>query len=164
DGAECRPGPSNMAVVPVEIWEANTNLTVLEKRMRPDSGGPGAARGGVGQEVVLRNDSGHPMTIFCMANRTEFPAVGHLGGRPGAKREHRINGERVHPKGAYVLQPGARVTLVQAGGGGFGDPRARPVEAVAADVAEGFVSVEGARRDYGVEIDPETLQARRSAA
>ncbi len=164
DGPDCRPGPSNMAVVPAEIWEANTNLTVLGKRMLPDSGGPGASRGGVGQEVVLRNDSGHPMTIFCMANRTEFPPFGHLGGRPGAKREHRINGERVHPKDAYVLQPGDRVSLVQAGGGGFGEPRLRPVEAVAADLAEGFVTLEGARRDYGVEIDPKTLAAKRSAA
>lgn len=163
DGADCKPGPSNMAVVPVEIWEANTNLAIESKRMLPDSGGPGAARGGVGQEVVLRNDAGHPMTIFCMANRTEFPPVGFLGGRPGARREHRINGERVHPKGAYVLQPGDRVSLVQAGGGGFGDPRARPVEAVAADVAQGFVSVEGALRDYGVQVDPATLRAKRSA-
>jgi N-methylhydantoinase B len=164
DGADCRPGPSNMAVVPTEIWEVNTNLTVLSRRMLPDSGGPGASRGGVGQEVALRNDSGHPMTIFCMANRTEFPAVGLLGGRPGAKREHRVNDERVHPKGAYVLEPGDRVTLVQAGGGGFGDPRGRPAEAVAADVAEGFVTVDGALRDYGVAIDPVTRRAKRSAA
>jgi len=164
DGADCKPGPSNMAVVPSEVWEANTNVSVVSRRMLADTGGPGAARGGVGQEVVLRNDTGQPMTIFCMANRTEFPPVGHLGGRPGARREHRINGERVHPKGAYVLAPGDRVSLVQAGGGGFGDPGARPVEAVLADVADGFVTPEAALRDYGVSIDAATGRARRDAA
>lgn len=152
DGHDTVPGPSNMAVVPVENWEAITGMTVLEKRFLPDSGGPGAARGGVGQAVVLRNDSGHPMTIFCMANRTEFPPVGYHGGKPGAMREHRINGDIVHPKGSYVLQPGDTITLTQAGGGGIGDPRDRPRDKVLADVRNGFVTAEGAKRDYFVTI------------
>ena len=164
DGTDTLPGPSNMAVVPVEIWETLTTLTVESKRLRPDSGGAGASRGGVGQEVVLRNDSIYPMTVFSMANRTEFPPLGMAGGRPGAMRQHRINGAAVHPKGKYVLQPGDRITLVEAGGGGFGDPRARPVEQVVSDVREGFVTIEAASREYGVGIDPATLTAHRVAA
>ncbi|MBM3491894.1 MAG: hydantoinase B/oxoprolinase family protein [Alphaproteobacteria bacterium] len=164
DGTDTLPGPSNMAVVPVEIWETLTTLTVESKRLRPDSGGSGAARGGVGQEVVLRNDSGHPMTVFSMANRTEFPALGMAGGKAGAMRQHKINDVAVHPKGKYVLRPGDRITLVEAGGGGYGDPRQRPVAQVVADVREGFVTPEGAARDYGVRVDPATLLATRQAA
>ncbi len=152
DGGDTVPGPSNMAVVPVEAWEAITGMTVLEKRFVSDSGGPGAARGGVGQVGHLRNDSGHPMTIFCMANRTEFPPVGYHGGKNGTMREHRINGEIVHPKGSYVLQKGDTITLTQAGGGGIGDQRARDREKVLADVRNGFVTMAGAKRDYGLEV------------
>jgi N-methylhydantoinase B len=155
DGPEATPGPSNMAVVPVEVWETLTSMTVRHKSFLADSGGPGAARGGVGQEVVLRNDSGHPMSVFCMANRTEFPALGYQGGRPGAKRETRVNGETVHPKGHYRLAPGGEVALLQAGGGGYGDPVARPPDLVRRDLESGLVTPEGARRDYGV--DPETI-------
>jgi N-methylhydantoinase B len=152
DGHDATPGPSNMAVVPVETWESLTGMTVLDKKFVPDSGGPGAARGGVGQTVALRNDSGHPMTVFCMANRTEFPPVGYHGGKPGRMREHKINGETVHPKGSYVLRDGDTISLTQAGGGGIGDPNDRAKEKVLADVRDGFVTTEGARRDYAMEI------------
>ncbi len=159
DGANTTPGPSNMAVVPVEIWEYVTGTTIEKKVLLPDSGGPGASRGGLGQEVVIRNDSGQPMTVFSMANRTEFPPLGLLGGRPGAMREHRINGAVVHPKGHYSLQPGDAIALRQAGGGGFGEPRERPRASLLEDVRNGFVTIEGARRDYGVEIDGDDLFA-----
>jgi N-methylhydantoinase B len=47
------------------------------------------------------------------------------------------------------MEPGDRLTFFTAGGGGFGDPRARDPAAIADDVAKGYVSVEAARRDYG---------------
>ena len=151
DGASTTPGPSNMGVVPVEIWESLTGTTILRKALLPDSGGPGAARGGLGQEVVIRNDSGRPMTVFSMANRTEFPARGLAGGGPGGRREHRIDGVAVDPKGTHTLTPGARLTLIEAGGGGFGEAAARDPAKLAADLAEGFVTAAGAKRDYGFE-------------
>lgn len=149
DGRDCLPGPSNMAAVPVEVWETITGMTVVSKRLRPDSGGPGAARGGVGQEMTLRNDTGHPMTVFSMANRTDFAPPGYLGGQAGALRQHRVNGAEVHPKGSQVLAPGDEITLVQAGGGGIGDPKTRDRALVARDLALGLVTPEGAVRDYG---------------
>ncbi len=157
DGANATPGPSNIAVVPVEVWEALTAVTIERKEMLANSGGAGEARGGLGQVVVMRNDSGHPMTIFCMANRTEFPPLGHAGGLDGRLRETRINGEAVHPKGQYILAPGDSLALSQAGGGGFGPPGARPPGAILADLAEGWVTPEGVLRDYGIEI--ETVEA-----
>ena len=153
DGPSTLPGPSNMAVVPTEVWETLTGTTVEHRRFLPDSGGPGAARGGAGQEVVIRNDTGHPLTVFSMAARTEFPAVGFAGGGPGARREHRVNDVAVHPKGRYELAPGDRVTLIEAGGGGFGDPRERPRARIEEDIARGLVTPEGARRDYGTPAD-----------
>jgi N-methylhydantoinase B len=151
DGVEVLPGPSNMAVVPAEVWESLTGVVIERRALLPDSGGAGEARGGLGQEIVMRNATGAPMNVFCMGYRTEFPPAGFEGGGPGALREHRINGEVVHPKGNHVLQPGDRIAFRQAGGGGFGDPRRRPVEAVLADLRQGFVSPEGALRDYGVD-------------
>ncbi len=149
DGRDCLPGPSNMAAVPVEVWETITGMTVVSKRLTPDSGGPGAFRGGVGQEIVLRNDTGQPMTVLSMGNRTDFAPPGYLGGRSGGLRGHRINGETIHPKGAHPLAPGDEIALVQAGGGGIGDPENRAADAIAQDIALGFVTPEGAARDYG---------------
>ena len=151
DGGETLPGPSNMAVVPVEVWETMTGTTIERKRLLADSGGAGAARGGLGQEVVIRNDTGHPLTVLCMANRTEFVARGLAGGRSGAAREHRINGDPVDPRGRLQLAPGDRITLIEAGGGGYGDPRERDRESVRRDVANGFVSPAAAQREYGFE-------------
>ena len=148
DGGDCVPGPSNMAVVPVEVWETITGTTIEGKSFVPDSGGPGTARGGVGQEVVIRNDTGHPMTIFCMANRTEFPALGYLGGKPGARRVHKINGKEIDAKGSYILNPGDRISMVEAGGGGIGNPDDRDKANIERDIALGRVTPEGAARDY----------------
>jgi N-methylhydantoinase B len=149
DGHQTLPAPSNMAVVPVEVWETLTSTTVESKRLLADSGGPGQWRGGPGQEVIIRNDSTHPMTVLCMANRTVYPAQGTLGGRPGRLREHRLNGEVVDPRGRHRLAPGDRLTLLEAGGGGYGDPARRDPEALARDVANGLVTARGARA-YGL--------------
>ena len=157
DGAPTTPGPTNMAVVPVEVWENLTAMTVERKRLLADSGGPGAARGGLGQEIVLCNDTGHPMTVFTMAYRTVFPAHGLLGGGEGRLRQNKINGAMADPRGRLTLQPGDAISLLEAGGGGFGDPAARARELVLRDVREGFVSPDGAARDYGVTIRPGSL-------
>lgn len=157
DGAATTPGPTNMSVVPVEIWENLTSMTIEHKRLLVDSGGAGANRGGLGQEIILRNDTGHPMTVFTMSYRTQFPSRGLLGGKDGSLRQNMINGETVHPKGQFTLQPGDRISLVEAGGGGFGKPTARARDLVLRDVRDGFVSLQSAKGDYGVDIDPGRL-------
>jgi N-methylhydantoinase B len=149
DGWPTLPHPSNMAVVPVEVWETLTHTTIEHKRLLPDSGGPGRWRGGLGQEVVLRNDTGHPLTMLGMGNRTMFPARGMFGGGAGALRTHAIDGKEVHAKGRHEVAPGGRIRIAEAGGGGFGDPRQRAPAAVAEDVAQGYVSPQAAREIYG---------------
>jgi len=84
DGWCTLPHPSNMATVPVEVWETLTHTTIESKRLLPDTGGPGQWRGGLGQEVVLRNDTGQLVTTLGMGNRTLFPARGLFGGGNGA--------------------------------------------------------------------------------
>ena len=148
DGWPTLPHPSNMAVVPVEIWETLTHMTVERKRLLTDSGGPGQWRGGLGQEVVLRNDTGHPLTMLGMGNRTEFPARGQFGGGAGALRVHAINGKPVHAKGRIEVAPGERITVIEAGGGGFGDPANRDPKSIANDVADRLVSSDAARETY----------------
>jgi len=149
DGAPTLPGPSNMMVVPAEIWENLTNITVEKRALLIDSGGAGTARGGVGQEVRFRNDSGHPLTLAFLGLRTEFPAKGFHGGKPGRLREYFINDQPAAPKGRHLLQPGDTFTTFEAGGGGYGDPRKRERRLVEADLASGLVSPAAAREVYG---------------
>jgi N-methylhydantoinase B len=150
DGRCTLPHPSNMAVVPVEVWETLTHTTIESKKLVRDSGGPGRWRGGLGQDVVLRNDTGHPVVTLGMGNRTMFPALGMFAGGDGALRVHAIDGKPVHAKGRNELAPGQRMRIVEAGGGGYGDPTARAPDAVAEDVAQGYVSAGAARDVYSL--------------
>jgi N-methylhydantoinase B len=84
-----------------------------------------------------------------MGNRTTFPARGMFGGGDGALRVHAIGGKEVHAKGRNEVAPGERIRIVEAGGGGYGDPRQRAPAAVAEDVAQGYVSAQAARDIYG---------------
>ncbi|MSP68132.1 MAG: hydantoinase B/oxoprolinase family protein [Alphaproteobacteria bacterium] len=162
DGAPTRSTPANVATIPIEVWEALTGVTVEGKRLLTDSGGPGKCRGGLGQDITLRNDSTHPYVLDVLGFRTDFPARGLADGQPGRLRETHINGRLIPPKGRHILEPGDRLRRLEAGGGGFGEAAERPLEAVLADVRQGYVSVAGARRDYSVEVDLASGTARRS--
>jgi N-methylhydantoinase B len=149
DGWCTLPHPSNMAVVPVEVWETLTHTTIESKKLVTDSGGAGRWRGGLGQEVILRNDTGNPVITLGMGNRTMFPARGIFSGGDGALRVHAVDGKPVHAKGRNELAPGQRMRIVEAGGGGYGDPKERNPAAVAEDVAQAYVSREAANEIYG---------------
>ncbi len=149
DGAPTTPSPSNMTGTSIEVWENLTGMFIESKELLTDSGGPGEFRGGLGQRIEFVNDSGGELVISCLAGRTEFPPQGLHQGCAGSLREVRINGKPVHPKGRYVLAPDDRLTTLEAGGGGMGDPRQRDRAAVELDVALGHVSLSSAERDYG---------------
>ena len=101
----------------------------------------------------MTNTSSAPVAVFMFGMRTDFAAQGFHGGRPGTRRRFEVNGEPVPGKGRLVLAPGDRLTVFEAGGGGYGNPRDRDPARVRADVEDGAVSAEAARRDYGVEVD-----------
>ena len=152
DGRQTTPAPTNCAMISSEIWEDETDVAVLERRILPDSCGAGEFRGGTGQEVVLQNNTGHPITLSLFGLRTKFPAKGYAGGKDGGLRAFRINNNPVTAKGLHTLPPGQLFTIQEAGGGGFGDPGKRSVDKIFEDYRNGFITSAGAKKDYGAEI------------
>ena len=125
---------------------------VLERRILPDSGGAGQYRGGPGQQVVLKNNTGHPVMLSLFGLRTEFPAKGYAGGKDGGLRAFMIDNEAVAGKGMHTLPAGGVFTIQEAGGGGFNDPGKRSYEKIYEDYRKGFITSAGAKKDYGVDI------------
>jgi len=128
----------------------SSNDCELSSHLRVDSGGPGEWRGGLGQHYRLVNTTPNPLHVIGLGRRNEFPALGLKGGKSGAARVYRLEGKEVFPRGRYTLQPGEAIEVLDAGGGGYGDPWRRNPDAVRADLANGFISAEAAKRDYGV--------------
>ena len=153
DGQHTTPSPTNNAVVASEVWENETGVRVNYRRLLPDSGGPGEFRGGLGQIASLTNTREDTVAIFMFGMRTEFPARGTLGGKPGSTRQFLVDGKAVPPKGRLELKSGETFTIAEAGGGGYGDPLRRDPARVLDDVRTGAVTPEGALRDYGVTVD-----------
>ena len=144
DGVTCLSWPSNVSSTSIEISEHIAPLRFHHKKLRPDSGGAGRHRGGLGQEILIESRSETPIAVSFLAERTIFAAFGIEGGRDGAPGELRINGEKTDPKKQYVLNKGDTVSLGTPGGGGHGDPKLRSAGAVAADIAAGYVTVQSA--------------------
>ena len=143
DGLSCLSWPSNVSSTPVEISEHIAPFRFHHKRLRPDSGGAGRHRGGLGQDVMIESRSDTPIAVSFLAERTRFPAFGIEGGKSGAAGQLRINGEAVDPKRQYVLQRGDTVQMCTPGGGGHGDPETRDIDLIRADLRAGYVTTEG---------------------
>ena len=146
DGITCLSWPSNVSSTSIEISEHIAPLRFHHKKLRPDSGGPGKRRGGLGQEILIESRSETPIAVSFLAERTVFPAFGIEGGQAGAPGELRINGALTDPKKQYVIRKGDTVSLGTPGGGGHGDPKQRTDTALAADRAAGYVTTEAAYR------------------
>jgi N-methylhydantoinase B len=158
--------PANGANTPVEIFESDTPLIVEKRELLPDSGGPGKTKGGLGRRVVFRIPDDEyaplpPVNLGIQSGRFRYPPEGLFGGHPGAKARFQVNGKDGNPYGLTQMKPGDTVVMDAAGGGGYGVPEERDTEKVLDDVRNGYVSVERARVDYGVVIDPETLDLKR---
>ena len=163
DGHHCAIFPANGANTPVEIFESDTPLLVLERKLITDSGGPGRMRGGLGRTMVIKVPDDEyapqpPVTVAIQAGRYKYPPEGLFGGRPGARAQFLVNGEPGDPSGLTFCNPGDVMAFHSAGGGGYGDPFERDPEMVRRDVIYGYVSPERAREDYGVVIDPKTYE------
>ena len=152
-------------LIPIELQESMYPFRVEEFCLRQDSGGPGKWRGGLGfekQYVLLA-----PCELWANFDRIGCPPWGVQGAKPAKSGQVLVFGNgKVEPELLYKtenhpLQAGDRVRMATAGGGGYGDPRERPVELVQRDVLRGFVSHDSARADYGVVFDADG-KARRS--
>ena len=139
-GVTCLSWPSNVSSTSIEISEHIAPLRFHHKKLRPDSGGAGRHRGGLGQEILIESLSDSPIAVSFLAERTLFPAFGIEGGQDGAPGELRINGEKTDPKRQYVLHKGDTVSLGTPGGGGHGAPQQRDRQALDHDIASGYVT------------------------
>ena len=167
DGHHCAIFPANGANTPVEIFESDTPLIVEERSLVCDSGGPGKMRGGLGRKMTIRvPDDDYapqgPTSIAVQAGRYKYRPRGLFGAGPGSGARFLINEQSGDPSGLTLCLSGDVVKFESAGGGGYGDPLQREPLAVEADVINGYVSIEKARDDYGVVIDPETLRVDRA--
>ena len=163
DGHHCAIFPANGANTPVEIFESDTPLIVEERSLVCDSGGPGRMRGGLGRKMTIRvPDDDYapqgPTSIAIQAGRYKYPPRGLFGAGPGSGARFLVDEQPGDPSGLTLCQPGNVIQFESAGGGGYGDPLQRDPQAVAADVVNGYVSLEKAREDYGIVIDPLTLK------
>ena len=159
--------------VPVEIQEALYPYRIESKRLMPDSGGAGRHRGGLGVEKTYTiTDPG--MRFNINIERTGCPAWGLNGGGSGVppRAEHVLPDGTVVPLRKDDIAPpvNSRLRMVSGGGGGNGPAWQRPVEAVLADLADGYVTREAAIRDYGIvfagdgpEVDLAATAAARAA-
>ena len=138
---------------PVEVVESRIpTIRILKYGLRPDSGGAGRHRGGLGIERLYEFLA--PAFITFSLERKVTPPWGLGGGQDGA-----VNGvEITAPDGAvrhvrkatqHPIAAGERVRILTGGGGGFGPAAERDPESVRRDVAEGYVTPAAARRDYG---------------
>ncbi len=160
DGADVRDNSlNNMRNRPVEMVETEQDIRVLDYDIRPDSGGAGQWRGGVGQRLVIEvtSPNGGEIVVSGM-ERSRFAPWGCQGGKPGALIRAVVNEGRPDERPVTKSRPqrlwaGDTVTLEMPGGGGFGDPHDRDPEQVARDVREGFVSRGAAAAEYGVIVD-----------
>ena len=147
-----RPGP-------IEIHETEFPLRIVRFDVRPDSGGPGKFRGGLGctREYEVLEQAMVPVRGKGDL-RSKMPPWGVFGGRPATVGGISVNGVEVPARTREVqIMPGDVVRIDMNAGGGYGDPLDRDPELVLGDVVDGYVTLRGARDDYGVVINSENL-------
>ena len=125
-----------------------------------DSGGPGWHRGGLATRLNYHLLA--PAVFSCFIERGKMPRWGIDGGKEGKRNYSQVKSERHGDITAlkcsgFELAAGDRIMSTAAGGCGYGDPFTRDPEAVYEDVIDSYVSFKNARLDYGVVINPESL-------
>jgi len=150
DGLSATPFPSGVRNVPAEATEAITPLVIWRKELRPDSGGAGRQRGGLGQVMEVGSREDAAFGLFASFERVKFPARGRNGGESGATGSVRLaSGAALGSKGLQVVPPGDRVIVSMPGGGGMGPAADRDPDSVRRDIQLGYITEDAARRDYG---------------
>ncbi len=147
DGLSATAYPSGVYGSQVEITETAAPVIMWKRELRPDSGGAGKYRGGLGQRIEMTSSNGAPFIVFLSVERLKFPALGRLGGLPGAPGRIRIKkrAEDIPGKGELRVEADDHLIFETPGGGGFGSPLERDREALALDLKRGLVTVEGAK-------------------
>ena len=152
DGLNHGNAPISTATIPpLEILEAAYPVAFTQWALRPDSGGAGKHRGGLGAiyEIELLEESA---TAFLFGERGKFPPPGVVGGGAGAVNKFHydsddadaVNKKKSPPLVSKItgikLRKGQRVRLETPGGGGYGKPADRPQHLINNDIVQGYVS------------------------
>ena len=144
DGMSATAFPSGVQTMPIEATEHTGPIVIWRKELRPDSGGAGRYRGGLGQIVEIEPREGHEFDFSAMFDRVNHPAKGRHGGGDGAAGVVALDdGASMRPKGWQHVPAGRRLILKAPGGGGYGPPDERSAEAARADRIAGYVSEAG---------------------
>ncbi len=153
DGAEALAPVMNCRNIPVEVHETHNPVRIHCLELIQDTGGAGKYRGGLG----LRKDIellAEEAIMTGLGDRHDTQPYGIFGGKAGARAETILNPD-THPqtlgsKDVTSLRRGDIVSFRLAGAGGYGPPAERDLKAIRRDIADGYISVNAAARDYGV--------------
>jgi len=152
DGPEALSPVMNCANIPIEVHETHNPVRIRQLAFIPDSGGAGRHRGGSGlrKDIELLNSRA---TLSLLGDRHLFQPYGLFGGEPGRLAETVLNpGRNARPlpsKGLVEIERGDVVSFRLSGAGGYGPPAERAPEAVADDLADGYITPEFAAAKYG---------------
>ncbi|KAL4742853.1 Hydantoinase/oxoprolinase-domain-containing protein [Aspergillus similis] len=166
DGLDCHCLFPAIKSIPTEIIELNYPLRIEANESVADSGGAGFYRGGNAQRTNYRFLARGEFSIH--DDRWFTKPWGIRGGKPGARSRkilYRYSKSQDAPpievlpsKCDHIrVDPGDLLEWITWGGGGLGDPLTRPAEKVALEVRRSLVTIQGARDNYGVVINPEGL-------
>ncbi len=151
DGEEAMSPVMNCSNIPVEVHETHNPVRVHCLALIPDSGGAGRWRGGCGlrKDIELLNSTA---TFSHLGDRHVYPPYGIFGGKPGALAESVLNpqgnAEPLHSKETREIKRGDILSFRLSGAGGYGPPNERDPSAIENDIADGYVTENGAARDY----------------
>jgi N-methylhydantoinase B len=160
-------GDGETYMIPVEVAETRYGIRVDQYTFHSEGGGAGRHRGGNGlvRDYRITSEEAYLTTTFGRHKYLPWGADGGREGTPNYVQIIREDGrtERFGKTARFRLRRGEVARLVTGTGGGWGDPQERPLQDVVKDVRGGYLTIEQAERDYGVAIDPETLEARLTA-
>ena len=153
DGLSATAFPSGVWGSQVETTEAVAPVLITRRELKPDSGGAGVTRGGLGQQIEVQSSNGEDFMLFLSVERILNPARGRSGGSNGATGQIRVgrDGPNLPGKGEIRVKSGETLIFETPGGGGFGPPIERSREEILRDLREGLVSERAAREIYGFE-------------
>jgi N-methylhydantoinase B len=168
DGLNATAFPSGVRTMPVEATENVAPIILWRKELKPDSGGAGRTRGGVGQIIEFAAKGDLEFAVNASFDRIANAPKGREGGLNGAPgRVAEKGGKLLRTKGFQVIPDGERLILELPGGAGMGNPVDRDPTLVARDVRDGLVSPANARDLYNVALtdgfdvdEPETRRLR----
>ena len=151
DGMSATAFPSGVMTMPVEATEQVGPVIIWRKELRPDSGGTGRFRGGLGQYMEVGAREGHEFDLQAMFDRVDHPARGRRGGGPGAATTiGQDDGTPMQGKGKQFVPHGRRVMLAFPGGAGYGLAADRAPDQVRRDLALGYITEGFARLHYNM--------------